>query len=454
MAMVADSVPSIKRFLSGLGLHRALLMLVIRVMAGFLLRSGRMTCSAAAGAISGEPVHRAQISRFLARPSWRKRNISGTLRQQLTEESAVNGDYVLIIDATLFSHAGECEENTYSTGNRTRRPRRGRRYGTNKHARKRVHSFTGGMLITPEGVRIPQLVPFYTKPYAEQTGRIHHTSAETAAIMIRELRVPAGAKVFVLGDTAYDAKVVRVACAERGFSWIFPCNPERVLEGPRGRRPQLRSLLKDWAKWSRRTIRLLPGAGKFAAQRRLSAHRVGPKVKKQTFDVHEERRTVRSVGDVRLVFSTKKENLRTATANDVKILMTNDLWLSLPDLIELYSLRWQIELFFKELKSTLGAHQYQFRRFEAVEGWMELAVTSFLYLEWYRHQQLRRRGLDEKARNWWHRQRAFGIIQAIRLAASQKELHYLEDRLKSPGGITKLKRLLRRCIAGEYRTPA
>ena len=62
--------------------------------------------------------------------------------------------------------------------------------------------------------------------------------------------------------------------------------------------------------------------------------------------------------------------------------MTNDHRLSVQDVVELYSLRWQIKLFFKELKSTLGFHQYQFQKFESVEGWSELAVTTFMYLEW------------------------------------------------------------------------
>ena len=87
-----------------------------------------------------------------------------------------------------------------------------------------------------------------------------------------------------------------------------------------------------------------------------------------------------SVGKVRLVFSTTKIDLKAATPDEVKILMTNDRRLSVRDVIELYSLRWQIELFFKELKSTLGFHQYQFQRFEPVEGWMELALATFLYL--------------------------------------------------------------------------
>ena len=175
--------------------------------------------------------------------------------------------------------------------------------------------------------------------------------------------------MIVLGDTAYDAEVIHDACRDRSYSWIFPCNPERVLAGPKGQRPKVRSLLKDWSSWSRQTIRLAPGQGPYAVYRRLSPHRIGPKAKPRTYDVHQERRRVHSVGEVRLVFSTTKQNLKTATPDDVKILMTNDLRLSVRDVIEKYSLRWQIELFFKELKSTLGFHQYQFQNFEAVEGW-------------------------------------------------------------------------------------
>ena len=103
-----------------------------------------------------------------------------------------------------------------------------------------------------------------------------------------------------------------------------------------------------------------------------------------------------SVGDVRLVFSTTKQKLTKATPDDVKILMTNAQSFSLKQIVELYCLRWQIELFFKELKSTFGFHQYQFRRFESVESWSELALTAFLYLEHYRAEQLARGGLTKE----------------------------------------------------------
>ena len=63
--------------------------------------------------------------------------------------------------------------------------------------------------------------------------------------------------------------------------------------------------------------------------------------------------------------------------------MTNDLRLSVCAVIELYSLRWQIELFFKELKSTLGFHQYQFQKFRPPDlgtGQVE-GRTSYLLAE-------------------------------------------------------------------------
>ena len=255
----------------------------------------------------------------------------------------------------------------------------------------------------------------------------------------------------MLGDTAYDAEVVRDACQARKYSWIVPCNPERVLAGPKGQRPKVRSLLKDWATWSRRTIRLAPGQGPYAVYRRLSPHRIGPKAKLRTYDVHEERQKVHSIGEVRLVFSTTKNDLETATPDDVKILMTNDLKLKVRDVVELYSLRWQIELFFKELKSTLGFHQYQFQNFEAVEGWSELALTTFLYLERYRVQQLSRRDLSDEKKRWWQRQRTYGLCQAVRLASEENELKFIADRLETPGGTQKLKRIIRNSFPMEYR---
>src|SRR5262249_16171560 len=148
------------------------------------------------------------------------------------------------------------------------------------------------------------------------------------------------------------------------------------------------------------TMRLHAGQGPHVAQRRVSPFRVGSKVKPRTYYVHRRRQAVHSVGEVQLVFSTRTKPTQGQPVEIQKILMTNDLSLSARQVVEAYSLRWQIELFFKELKSTLGFHQYRFRQFERVEGWDELIQVTFLYLEWYRARQLQRRDLAEEKKKW------------------------------------------------------
>jgi hypothetical protein len=450
MVMVADFVPGLKRCLRGLGLREAAMQMIMRMIVAFILHAGRMSCLQAAGSIRSQTRHRAQVGRMLQRRFFHRLDINSVLRRDLLARELGKGPFIFKIDATLCGQAGIKTENTYSTGNRRKRPAKGRRYGKQKYARKSCHSFTMGLLTTPSGIRLPFSRPYRTREYCKQKGFTHRTTAEAAADLIRDLPLPEGAEVIVLGDTAYDAEVVREACAERGYKWIFPCNPERVLAGSKPR-PKVRSILKDWSSCSLQTIRFSPGQGKYVNYRRLSRHRIGPKAKPRTFYVHEERREVHSVGEARLVFSTTQQKLAKATADDVKILMTNATQLSLRDVIELYSLRWQIELFFKELKSTFGFHQYQFRKFACVESWSELALTAFLYLERYRAEQLARRALSDKEKEWWRHQRTHGLCQAVRLASQQAELKYIADRLETPGGINKLKILIRNSFAPEYR---
>ena len=194
MVMVADSLPGLKRWTAGLGLKDSAKLLLIRVVVAFLLHAGRMSCLQAAGVVRCEARHRAQISRFLARPRWRKLNINSILRQRLLEREAADGLFVYIIDATLTSQAGKKTENTYSTGNRKKRPRKGRRHGKYKHAQKNCHSFTMGLLVTPSGTRIPFCKPYHEREYCKKKGLVHRTTAEAAADLIRELPLPEGAR--------------------------------------------------------------------------------------------------------------------------------------------------------------------------------------------------------------------------------------------------------------------
>ena len=383
-----------------------------------------------------------------------KHNFIGPLGNLLLAKEAKRGKFLFLLDATLVSQAGKKTQNTFSTNNHHRgRRTKNRRYNKKKIAYKKCHSFTFGLLITPSGIRIPLEIPHYTEEYCQEHQVEHRTTAQAAAAMIRSLPLPAGAEVIVLADTAYDAEVVQAACAERGYTWIVPANPERVYEGQRGKRLKLRSRLKDWTSLSLQTIRLRASTGEYAEYRRLSKWRIGPKTKPRVYYAYQEKQEVRRVGRVQLVFSTMKPNLAAATPDDVKILMTNALHLSVREVIELYSLRWQIELFFKELKSTLGFDQYRFQSFAAVKAWVEIAIATVLFLEYQRAQRLQDRRLSEERRAWWAAQRLRGLCAAFRQECTGRELKYLSDRLKTPGGIAKLQRLLAAATPPKFRTP-
>jgi len=452
MVIVSESAAALKGFLAKSGLGELARAMLLRMVLAFILHRGRMSCSQAAGSVAAEAIHRGELTRFLARPRWQKHDWNTPLRRALLAKESKRGKFVFLIDATLVSQSGQKTENTHSTGNRQRRPKKGRRYNQKKIVSKRCHSFTFGLLITPSGMRIPWEIPHYTKEYAAEHQLVHRTTAEAAAEMIRSLPLPADAEVIVIGDTAYDAEVVQRACAERGYIWIMPANPERVYEGSRGQRPKLRSRLKDWTSLSLQTIRLRASTGEYAGYRRLSKWRIGPKQKPRVYYAYQEKLEVRSVGRVQLVFSTTKANLSAATPDDVKILMTNALHLSVREVIELYSLRWQIELFFKELKSTLGFNQYRFQSFAAVRAWAEIAIATVLFLEHERAQRLQDRRLSAERRAWWQAQRLHGLCAAFRQECDGRELKYLSARLKTPGGIAKLQRLLAAATPPEFRT--
>tara|TARA_E500000305_G_C4000449_1_gene227025 strand:- start:30 stop:1394 length:1365 start_codon:yes stop_codon:yes gene_type:complete len=452
MVIVDESAGTLKRSLAKTQLSPFAQGMLLRLVLTFMMRQGRMSCSNAAGAIASQAIHRSQLTRFLARPRWQKQDFNAPLRQALLNLESQNGRFLFLIDATLISQAGQKTQNTYSTGNRKRRPKKGRRYSPRKIKRKNVHSFTFGLLITPSGIRIPFQRPHYTKKYCEEQGLVHQSTAEMAAAMIRNLPLPEGADVVVLGDTAYEAKVVQAACQERGFLWIFPANPERVYAGPAGERPKLRSRLQEWTELSQQTIKLRASTGPYAEYRRLSRWRVGLKQKPRVYYAYQEKQEVRNVGRVQLVFSTMKPNLKKATPDDVKILLSNARTMSVRELIELYSLRWQIELFFKELKSTLGLAQYRFQNFQAVEGWVNVAITTVLFLEQLRASKLRDRRLCAERKQWWQRQRLHGLTIAYREECAGKELTLISKRLQTPGGIHKLKQLISASIPKEYRT--
>jgi hypothetical protein len=320
------------------------------------------------------------------------------------------------------------------------------------------------LLISPSVLRLPLFRSYYTKDYLKQKNQKraarkqaplpYRKQTELAGEIVSTVPVPPHAEVIVLGDTAFDAEALQQACAKRRFSWIVSMNQERVLEGPQGKRPKVWSLAASLKSTDFATVKLTPGKGCYVDQRRVASCRMGRKAKTRTFYVHEKKLTVQSLGEVQVVFSTMIEPQRGKPVQIQKALITNDLKLSAAQIVELYDLRWQIELFFKELKSTLGLHQYRFRRFEKVERYVELCLLTFVFLECYRAEKLRCRNLSDDEKKWWRWQRTHGLCVAIRQETEEKELERLAKYTNSKTGMKKLKKILRAARPTEQRNAA
>jgi Transposase DDE domain len=446
-----DALPGIKTFLRPARLTAATAALVVRLIAAFCHHPGRMSADAAAKAVRSQARHRAQLARFLARCHWSKnwcllQDVAGLLLQA---EARREGRWLFILDQTYCGQQGVRTENTFSRANYRPRSKKSNRK-QKKHARRSCHGFVLGLLLTPSGLRIPCCRGYYTHAYCHAKALPYAKQTELAAELIRQLVVPVGAEVVVLGDTAFEAQVIRAACGERGWVWIVPINPERVLAGDKPR-PKVRSLTVGWTAEDFQAVRLTPGADAYAAQRRAARCRVGPKAKARTFWVHPERRAVHNVGDVVLVFSTKEQPQGGQAVRVQKILMSNGLGLTAAEVVTLYDLRWQIELFFKELKSTLGFAQYRFRRFAQVENWAQVCLVTFCYLEWQRARQLGRRDLPPEEKERWRWQRSHGVVLRVTQAAEEHDLAQLERWASTRTGLRKLRRALSQALPLKHR---
>jgi hypothetical protein len=448
-----DAMPGIKSFFKATTLKPNAVGMLIRLVAAFTGHLGRMSAAQAAGTIRTQARHRAALVRFLGQVRWSRdwavlTEVAGLLLQA---ESQRQGTWVFIVDQTYCGQQGQKTENTFSRANYRPRPKKSQRR-QKKYAKRSCHGFVMGLLLTPSGLRIPSCRSYYTEAYCTDHQKPYRKQTELAAELIGQVQVPEGAEVVVLGDTAFDADTIRSACAQRHWTWIVPVNPERVFAGAKPR-PKVRSLVQELEAKQFTPVRLIPGQGPFVAQRRVARCRLGPKVKARTFYVHRERRAVHSVGEVQLVFSTKVKPQQGVGVDVQKILMTNDLKRTAAAVVELYSLRWQIELFFKELKSTLGLHQYRFRQFRKVEAWVQACLIAFVYLEWYRARQLRQRELSADQRRWWQWQRTHGLCLAVRQAAEDRDLTHLLRWSGTKTGRKKLRKCLRAALPLECREP-
>ena len=251
--ILGHSLPHGKTFFALVGLPARYVLHVSRFLLACLLAGPRLSCAQAAGTVRTAPCHRGNVLRFLRRlPAVLRDDWLEALFGNLLSQTPRRGTWLLILDQTYCGHNSARLENSYSTSPRGQRAKKNKKDRKDKRNKRKkqpqsyCHCFVFGLLISPTGLRLPWWRPYYTKDYCARTGRTYRKQTELAADLVQQVRLPAGVRVVVLGDTAFDANVVLQACVKRQFSFVVSMNGDRVLAGPR-RKTKVTDLAAGWA---------------------------------------------------------------------------------------------------------------------------------------------------------------------------------------------------------------
>jgi len=438
-----------------------------------LLAPHRRCLRTVAGQVLGHRCHAATISRRLDNPQWRTRDwytdlYCGLLNEvDAWERRRAKGkrrQWIVALDTTYHPTMSEKMENLILMSKRKNPARRS----------TRQHAFIMGLLMTDGGARLPlPRKSYYTEDYCRKHRRRFRTTVELAAMMLRELRVPDDVEVIVVMDSAFDAGGIHRACKKRGFIAVFPLDPNRVL----GRSPDqdAQGIAGDkvvaWTKsWQRKEFALLElqveNEDHVFARRR---HAENLRVKKthRRYAVAARRAAVSKLGDCLIVTSYKEnpkvklppgqsedwwafhraavsyrqEDRNTPKRWHGKVLACTDPTATAREVVEWYELRWQVELFFRELKSRMQFEGYVLMKFEAVERYLDLLLMGLLLLEKQRLRDIQKAGA--KVGDPWVQARTTDRLRMLEAICQEWNLRQIERSLRTASGRRRLLQNLR-----------
>jgi Transposase DDE domain len=479
-----DIPPSVQRFFAPIraGLSRPIANSLPVMVLALLLAPARRCLKTLAGAVLGRREHASTISRRLRNAAWRTRDWFVSLYNHLLEdvhrwERRVARQqprrrrcWMAVIDTTYHSTHSECMENLILF-NRSRGPNR---------RQVRQHAFVMGFLITEYGMRIP--LPrrsYYTQEYCRNHNRRYRTQVGLAAEMLQDICLPDDVELTVVFDSAFDANAVHRICRGRHFRAVFPLDPNRTLSaGPEVEAAGLvGQKVVHWTRtWHQQEFTLLEL--QYANENHVffrRRHRDNLRLAKtmRRYAVAARETTVSNLGTCLVVASYKENPSVTLLPNQSsnwwdyhrlpvpydrhqrprpqrwhpKVLVCTDSSVTARQVVEWYEIRWQIELFFRELKSRMQFGCYVLKKFEAVERYLDLLLMGFLLLENERFQALRAGGREQRCVGEPAVQRrTTDALRSLESLCHNWNVGILERCLRTETGRRRLLRRLRQAI--------
>ena len=122
----------------------------------------------------------------------------------------------------------------------------------------------------------------------------------------------------------------------------------------------------------------------------------------------------------------------------MRYILTDKLDMNTAEILTIYSYRWQIELYFKELKSYLGLGNYQMLPFKAIVRHIDCVIMAFMYLEYLRICKLH----EEPSSKQWRYSRTLEMSYVLQHEVRMTHLAYLKRAIKDESSFVKLEQKL------------
>ena len=442
--IIGTIAPAVQRFyrrflaeLDGVGVWAGLVLPIL--LHGLLLAVRRRTMKTLGTATLLHTICAGNVCRWLARlglplDAWYEK----VFAKMLAVAARMNPDldWVVIFDGTDTKRGGLAKiQNT-------------RRYKKEKKSKKgrpstKTHTFLMGLLILPCGVRL-QLPrkSWYTKAYAKEQQLEYKTQIDLVAESLSWLKplLPEKVNLIVLGDSYFEGERLFRLCEEEGWTFISKLKRNRCFTDGR----KIVAHGQKLAAGKFRRHRLRRGKEATTAYRRQEPRRSRTH-ENRAYDIYSECRQVSRLGEAQVVYSWKTPVYTPRPRMDQRqfaALVTNNRRMPARKVVEYYELRWQIEVFFREMKGQLGLCDYQGTRFESYERYITLALLGFLTLEYERLRGLQKRSASAEPRLGWAAARTATLLQIIRQETLRADVKWQQECLKTASGRRRLKKAL------------
>lgn len=344
-----------------------------QLIGGFILSEGKKTFSGFCRFSLSFIRNKTSVRIFFQRRGLDTKELLSNCIKSILPENKTNGVYTILFDGTCVKRGAESKIKNALKYREKVQNKKGIRS-------TKSHTFLMGLLICPNGLRIPFRKTYYTKDFCNENKMIYKTQHELAIEMLEEIRELLGkrANIIAVADGFFDSKRIFIKCNKLNITYITTADSARVcIVKSKKNKLYKRGLkfIQNFKNW-----KIIKGDETYVKTQIRSSLNISNK-HIDKYRTKSEIQNLSGIEKMKVVYSWKKMK---RGKQSYKVLLCNNSNLSELEIIEYYSLRWQIEIFFRELKSDLGFSDYTGKDFYAYEKFIDICLLSFIFIEWAR----------------------------------------------------------------------